>query len=235
MESKGMLIMVVSIIIVVLIWISIIGFVLLNGDNGTFGGDEKNVEYEVVIVNNQAQLDITLEGMEKNCNVSLYNPNGKEVGSIYVTSNETDDNHQLTMTKNKRENPPGGQYYLAVKHPITDDIYYETEPVFEKGDINITNVELKYNHVEDEFWTVKQMKLNITNDGDLPIFLDSVQTSETRDIDIDKGIVSGNTVQIKEWFSIGGGIVRDGDSITISVHSNQQVMDSCDTTVDIPN
>lgn len=194
-----------------------------------------SVDYEVV---EGGYLSVRVKGPEDSYEVLLFDPEGEGVGTGYISSDDMIPGHETVevMMADVGENPDSGEYELIVQKGIEEEHVFEANPTFEGHDTSIKDVQLELEHDEtlDE-WDVNEVIIEVSNDGDLPIFLDGGTVTigdEEEDIIIaTEEVMAGETVELEATVFIMD--VQNGDPVNVEIYSEEDLVDTYETTVEI--
>ena len=186
---------------------------------------EIRVTYNVV---EDAHLEVNIEGVDEGNEIDLYCPENNLVGSSPITSDDITDRFigvvqatvEVPMTD--EGNPSPGVYRMVVSDHTEEEIY-EDEITFDGPDIEITDVGLDTEYEEDlEEWEIKYITIDVENEGDLSIFLNSMdltigEHSENIQFEQKLELMPDENVQVEENISV---MKEEGDhSLNLQLYS----------------
>ncbi len=186
---------------------------------------EIRVTYNVV---EDAHLEINIEGVDEGNEIDLYCPENDLVGSSPITADDITDRFigvvqatvEVPMTD--EGNPSPGDYRMVVSDHTEEEIY-EDEITFDGPDIEITDVGLDTEYEEDlEEWEIKYITIDVENEGDLSIFLSSMdltigEHSENIEFEQKFELMPDENVQVEENISV---MKEEGDhSLNLELYS----------------
>ncbi|MFW6064013.1 MAG: hypothetical protein ACOC8Y_00390 [Candidatus Natronoplasma sp.] len=226
-----------KIIGVVFITILILAVGMSIGDNTP----KIRVTYQVV---EDAQLSVNVEGVEEGNQLCLYDPGDKRVGSVNISSDDMTKRFigvvQTTVELSIADegNPEPGSYRMVIRDPSIDEDIYEDEITFEGPDIEIIDVELDTEYDKDlEEWEIISITIDLENEGDLSVFLDSMDLTigedESENIEFEQKfeLIPDENTQVEENISI---VKEEGDhSLNLGIYSYGEEIGTYDTEVTI--
>jgi len=128
-----------------------------------------------------AYLKIRVEGEAKNLKVILGDPEGYTTDAENITRDDLLDGIETvkvamsSATSIYWDIPKAGTYTLVIKESSSGEIVYSTKLTFSGAKIRIINREFTYGYYESSFYyDLMELKLQITNEGDLPAFFDEI-------------------------------------------------------------
>ncbi|MFP4142114.1 MAG: hypothetical protein ACLFSM_04850 [Thermoplasmata archaeon] len=191
-----------------------------------------------------AHLEVNIEGVDVGNEINQYNPENDVVGSSTISSDDITDRFigvvqaTVEVPMAKEGNPSAGDYRMVVNDPSIDEDIYEDEITFEGPDIEIIDVELDTEYDKDlEEWEITSITIDLENEGDLSVFLDSMDLTigedESENIEFEQKfeLIPDENTQVEENISI---VKEEGDhSLNLGIYSYGEEIGTYDTEVTI--
>ena len=187
-------------------------------------------------------MKVRVEGRPQYLNLILTDPDGIEISRAWITEDDLLDGIETVKLKmaNYGETPKGGIYTLIIKKSY-GDVLFTKKLSFNGANVSINEVRFEYQYWErfkDCKYTIEKIKLNISNNGDLPAIVDRALVTIDGDVVKvsfypRKALLPNSTNKVEEPFRIAPPFcLKLGTyKVVVGLYSEKKLLTSYETEI----